>query len=802
MLRDLRIASRALLRSPSFAAATILVLALGIGSSTALFSVVEALLLNPLPYPESNRIVWLWAIDGQQSNGRFAHEDSDEVITRNRSFEAVSSIRFDTFHVRLGGEPERVQGLSSSASFTTVMGTAPFLGRVFLPSDDAGNPRVVLLSYQLWQERFAGDRGVTGRTLLMNGENFAIVGVMPPEFRFPWWAELWATAQPRSAVTSGPAAPSRLARPWNLVARLRPGVSVGQADQDVKRVFAELDREGPIRPGASARVVSLQERLVGDYQGALYGLLGAAALLLLIACANAGNLFMARAWTRRGDWSLRLALGGQVLQLLRPLLAEGLLVGFCGAALGLWAGGWGVRALLLAFPLALPRAWEVGINLRVALFAAGAAVFAATVASIVALLRLSPGRLAESLKDHGRAAGGGRRSEWLSATMVTGQIAFSVVLLSAALLLGNTLEQVMNRNLGIPRENFFLFRMSLPPTKYPQERQRADFFRRVLERISALPGVDAVAASNDPPPGPHDFLESIAVEGQGETGPAEGHRAGMHAVSAGFFQALGIRLIEGREFTERDSADAPRVMVINEKLARRYWPGQSAIGRRIQFRSIPGTPWFEVTGVAEDVRHGGPVADFMQETYVPLAQQTPAHMTYSVHYRTDLAGLLRDIKRELQPLDAEQPVFDVHTFEGYLSLWMSPRRFNTVLMELFGGVAVALAVAGIFSLLAFQVAQRTREIGIRMALGAPPAAVVRLVLGQGMRLVGLGVILGIAAAFALARMVGSFLQIANVADAGAYLTAAATLLGISVAACAIPAWRATRVDPLQALREE
>lgn len=799
LLGDIRIAFRAMRRRPSFAAATILILGVGIGSSTALFSIVYALLLNPLPFPQSRQIVWLWSTAPQQISGDFSRLDYADILERNRVFDSLAWLNFDFFQARLGGEPERIQGMVGPSSFSAVMRTSALLGRTFVPADDAGNPRAVLLSYRLWQERFKGDRGVIGQSLLMNGENFAIVGVMPPEFRFPSWAEIWVTARPRTA--NALQSQNRSQRFFTLLARIRPHLTPAQASEDLHRIYADLARAGQTPKGTSARAVELRERLVGNYRPVVFVLLGASVLLLVIACSSVANLFLARALARQRDWSLRVAMGARLPQLVRPLLAEGFVVSLAGGLLGLAIAGWGLRALILAFPYSLPRAWEIGLRPWVFGFAL-AAVFAGTLASGLALVRLSPRKLGEALKGGGRAATGERTEAFLSGMMVTTQISISVILLAAAVLLGKGWEETQNINLGLSRQGFFFFRLSLPTVRYPEVRHRAEFFRQAVERVAALPGVAAAAASNDPPPGPHDLLDKISLQDHPATQPEEEIRAGVHFISRRYFQTLAVAVLEGREFTERDTAEAPRVMVINNKLARRFWPHSSPLGRRIQLSAITPNVWYQVIGVVADVRHGGPPADFAFETYVPLAQHSPGYITVTVRPSGDRANLLPAIKGEIQRLDAELPVFDVFTFQGYLDMWMVSRHFNSVLMHLFGGVALLLAVAGIFSLLSFRVARQTREIGVRIALGASRNQVLREILGQGMRLVLLGTVLGVAGALALSRVVSSLLVEVKLSDPFALALASVAMIVAALAACWIPARRATRVDPLIALRYE
>lgn len=798
MLGDIRIALRAMGRKPWFALTAIAILAVGIGSSTALFSVAYALLLNPLPYPDSRRIVWLWSTSPQQREGAFSRLDYHDIAERQRSFTAVAWIRFDFFHVKLGSEPERIQGAVASSSFSAVMGTPALVGRTFEPGDEAGNPRAVLLSYRLWQERFRGDRGIVSRSLMMNGESFAVVGVMPPEFRFPSWAELWVTPAPRLA---GAPPLNRSHRFYWLVGRLQARATVAQASADLQRIYRNLAEEGQAPAGYSGRIVELHERLVGNYRPVVLILLGASALVLAIACASVANLFLARALGRQRDWSLRVALGARLPQLVQPLLAEGLLVSVAGGLLGLAIAGWGVRGLMLAFPNSLPRASEVGLHPWVLAFAL-AAVLAGTLASGLALLRLSPSRLSEALKGEGRAATGGRRDAFLSALMVTAQISLAVILVAATLLLRKNWEETQNVELGIPRDGYLFFRLSLPVVKYQDARQRGDFFLRATERIAALPGVLAVASSNDPPPGPHDLRDTLVVQDRPAPRLEEELLAGAHFISPGYFQALGIPIREGREFSPRDSAEAPRVVVVNQKLARRFWPGSLALGKRIRLSAITPNLWYEVVGVAGDVRHGGPAAEFGLETYIPLSQHSPAYTTISVRLQNEQADLLPAIKAEIHRLDADLPIFDVYTFRSYIDTWMVGRRFNTTVMHIFGGVALALALAGVFSLLSFRVAGQTREIGVRMALGASRREVLWAFLLQGMRLCLLGTLLGVGGAVAITRMARSMLGEVQFADTQALALASAALAVACLAASWIPAHRATRVDPLIALRYE
>jgi len=792
---SLQHAVRALLRRPTFSLPVILILALGIGSSTALFSIVYSLLLHPLPYPQSRQILWAWATDAQESAGAFSAAEFEQLAQRNRSFASLAAIHFDLFNARIGGEPERLQGMVCTASFSAVMQTPALAGRVFQAADHAGAPRAALLSYRLWQDRFQGNPAVVGTTLLMNDEPFVIAGVMPPEFRFPSFAQLWVSAAPRTAD-----APSR-ARGETLVGRLQPGVTAAQAGEDLRRIFGELAAEGLAAPGRGARLVSLHERLVGGYRSTLYGLLAAAGLLLLIACANAANLFAARALSQQPAWSVRLALGAGYGDLLQALFAEGLLVSLTGAFLGLAAGNLGMGLLLGNFPNSFPRAWEIGLHPGVAGFAIAAAFAGAAGSSALALLRLSPRRLAESLRSRGSCGPAGRSGEFLSGMLVCSQVTAGTVLLTAALLLGESLQQTLNQPMGM-RRDFFLLRVVLPEKKYLGEESRTHFFQQILRRFSALPGMAAVAASNDPPPGPHDSREEIRA--QGYAAPRDGQEilAGKHVVSPGYFAALGIRLLEGREFLDSDAASALPLIIVNEKLARHFWPGRSALGQHIRFATAAGEAWSEIVGVAGDVRHGGPLEDFALETYAPYWIQPPRHMTFSFRSAAGLAASLGAIRKEVQSLDPDLQVADIYTYESYLSTWLVSRRFNVTVSRLFGWLALALAVAGVYSALSYRVARRSKEMGVRMALGAEPGQVVRLVLRQSMRLALLGILCGGALVLALARLSTGWLNEALAADWAPYATAGMVIAATVFLACLFPALRAARVDPLIALRHE
>ncbi len=797
MLRTIRVAIRSVLRGPGFAIPAITLLALGIGSSTALFSIVHALLLNPLPYPQSHRLYWAWATAAQQPPGAFAIEDYEELERRSRAFASLVALHQEPFDTRFGGEPERLQGMVCTASFSQVMGSPAFAGRTFLPADDSASPRAMLLSHRLWLERFGGKQEVVGTTILMNAESFLIVGVMPPEFRFPAFAQLWVSAAPRAAATPGYRSQEREA----VVGRLREGVSPAQAGDDVQRVFMELQREGLVPGNFSARLVSLQERLVGGYRVTLYGLLCAAGLLLLIACAAVANLFVARALHQQPAWSLRLALGARWRHLLAPMFAEGLVISLAGGLLGLAIGTWGMRALLLVFPNSFPRAWEIGFSPSVAAFALATAVGASLLSSSMTLLRLSPKKLAESLRTGQQPVQASSAAEFFSSAIVSSQVMTGVILLTAALLLGRNLERALSVDLGMAR-NFFMFRLELPALQYAAPEKRAQFFHLALERITGAPGVDAVAASNDSPPGPQERFENIEIFDRPARESGDDVRAALHIVSSGFFSALQIPLREGRGFTDRDTAGSPPVVVINERMARRFWPHESALGRRIRYVSDREESWYEVVGVAANARHSGPVENYDLETYIPVLQKPPFHMVFSVRTRAEMGPVLSAIRSEVEGMNPEQFVLNVFSLDRYIETWLVSRRLNVVVMRIFGGLALALSVAGIFSLISYRVAQRRREFGVRMALGASKNDVLLHMMRQGFRLVIFGMAAGVAGVWLLSKFAARLFSEPVLPELDVVVIACLLLGATSLAACWLPARRATKVDPIVALRHE
>jgi len=795
VVRNLQQAMRALRRAPSFAMPVLVILALGIGSSTALFSVVHALMLNPLPYPESDRIYWAWATDSQQDSGTFARAEALQLAQRQRAFSDVAAMHFDVFNARFGDVAERLQGMVCSSSFSAVMGTPALWGRTFQAGDDAGSPRAVLLSYGLWQERFQGKREVVGTTLLLNEEPFLVAGVMPPEFRFPSFAQVWVTAAP--GVPTG----KRINGHENIVARLRPGVRLAQAEEDVRRVFSELASEDSSKRNESARLESLQERLVSGYRATLYGLLGAAGLLLLITCASTANLFVARGLSQQPAWSVRVALGAGWRHLLQPVLAESLVLSLGGALVGVILGSWGLRALLLAFPRSLPRAWEIGLHPAVAVFALITCAVAAVIASLLTLLRLSPRRLAESLRSSQQSAHAGLRGGWLSSGLALAQVALGLLLLTAALLVGAGVERVLHAESGM-RRDFFFFRVVLPEKKYPSADMRTRFFHRLIEQLSALRGVEALAASNSPPQGPQDGKEAIVTQETPALRLEDAVRTGVQSVSSNYFATLGIPVLAGRAFSVRDMAGASRLLIVNEKLAKHLWPGKSALGRHVRLASMAGDAWLEIVGVVGNARHGSPTDEFAFETYVPYWQRPPRFMNFSVRSRVELAAILRAMKQEILLVDPDMQVGDVFTAQGYVDTWLAAQRFQRAVMQLFGGMAFLLAVAGVYSMISYRVAQRKREFGVRLALGAEPAAIIWLVLRWGVRLTLAGLLTGLATALALLRYAPYWFPEPVPLDAISFAAGFLLLAATSLAACIVPALRASRVNPNVALRQE
>lgn len=816
LLQDLGYGFRMLFKNPRFTAVAVLSLAIGIGANSAIFSVTNALLLRSLAYKDADRLVILW----NRSPGLNVAQDwlspgeYLDIKAENRVFDQVAATIDASFNLTGQGTPERVEGARVSSSLFPLLGAQPILGRAFSTEEDQpGKQPSALLSYGFWQRHFGGDRSVVGRTLTLNGNSVAILGVMSPEFSLN--REVMPTVNGiRNAELLLPLPLSEKLRTtrtnedYNIFGKLKPGVSVAQAQADIDIIVSGMKQQYrgnyPPSSGFTISVVPLLQQVVGDVRRALLILLGAVGFVLLIACANVANLQLARAAVRRKEIAVRAAVGAGRLRIIRQLLTESVLLSLFGGLLGLTLAFGAIRLLRMLGPDTLPRLHEIGLDGRALAFTFLVSLLSGIAFGLAPALRASQVNLNEGLKDGGRGSVGGSTfgSGHLKIRnlLVIAEVALSLVLLIGAGLLLRSYQHIQNSSPGFKVHDVLSFRISLPPARYKGVPVTA-FYKQLCDRISALPGVEAAGTSYSLP------MSSVAlawgpitIEGYVPKNSADFVMANERFVSPGYFPALGVPLVRGRYFDDRDVKDAPATTIVNENLAQRFWPNEDPIGKRLERGDQE--PWRTVVGVVRDTK------EFSVDNEPPISIYSPAwqfpigSMFLVVRTSSDPAKLTTTITKEIQSLDPELPAFDVKTMDQRLSDSLARRRFSMFVLAVFAAVALILAALGIYGVLAYSVNQRTHEIGIRLALGAQPKNILGMVIRQSLILITVGLTIGVAAAFALTRVMTSLLFGVSATDARTFLIVALFLGAIALLASYFPARRAANVDPLIALRYE
>ena len=800
LLQDARFGVRVLWKRPGFTAVALAVLALGVGANTAIFSVVNAVLLRPLPYPGSERIV---AFDGvnpargvKQSN--MSAPDFADWKAQAHSFEALSIYTEGGSNLTGGGEPERVTAGWVGTDFFRAMGVGAALGRALLPEDEnPGAANVVVISHGLWQRHFGADPAAVGRKVELGGRSREVVGVMPPGFDFPRRAEVWGPLQLEAAKEP------RDNRSYSVLGRLREGASLAQAQAELDTITARLSESYPVtNAGWGVALAPLKDALVGETRAALFLLLAAVALVLLIACANVANLLLARAAGRRREVALRLALGAGRWRVARQMLTESLMLALAGGALGAGLSVWLTDLLVALAPANTPRLAEASLDARVLLFATAATLLTGLAFGLVPALQASKADLGESLKEGGRGSSGGRSR--VRSALVVAEVALSLLLLAGAGLLVKSFARLQAVSPGFDSGGVLTARVSLPGARYKEPAQKAEFFKALTERLAALPGVEAAGATISLPLGGSNLSVWRGLIPEGRPATPEASEAAAYAVvTPGYFRTMRVPLRSGRVFDERDDANAPKVLVINETLARKVFPGQDAVGRHIHIWRDEEFPR-RVVGVVGDTKHASLDEDDAPQMYVPHAQDA-GWGGLSVAVRTrggDPSALTPALREEVRALDRQLPVYDVKTAGKVLADSTAYRRVTMFLMAGFAAAALLLAGVGLYGVLSYAVAQRTHEIGIRMALGAQGRDVLRLVVRQGMLLTLAGLGLGLGAALLLTRLMEGLLYGVSAADPAVYALVSLLLGAVALLACLVPARRATKVDPMVALRYE
>jgi putative ABC transport system permease protein len=806
LLQDVRYAVRMLMKKPGFTAIAIITLALGVGANTAIFSVVNAVLLEPLPYGEPDRLVWVSHED------TFTPADFLDYRDQNQTFEQIAA--FIGWGVNLTGktEPERVSGALVSPGFFSVLGVPAFIGQTFSPEQEqSASARFAVLSYGLWERRFGSDASIVGSAITLNGESFTVVGVMPRDFRHPRGeAEVWGLA--RQVIPELPFRSPNLSQNRNLhylhvIGRLKPQVSIGEAQAEMETITLRLEQKYPdTNIGAHVQLATMQEHVVGDVKLPLMILLGAVGFVLAVACANVANLMLVRASGRQREIAIRTALGARRLRIVRQLLTESLLMALLGGGLGLLLALWGTDLLLAVSPGALPRLRDISLDGRVLGFTLLTTLITGAIFGLAPALQASKPDLNESLKEGSRGTGSSARGARIRNVLVIIETALSLVLLVGAGLLINSFLRLESTDPGFKAEGALMMRLSLSGDRYAEGKSQAAFYKQLLERVETLPGVESAGAIEVAPIFSRGAFYGFITPEQPQPTPEQRRElsSGFHSVSPNYFNAMGTPFFAGRDFNEADTAESAQVVIINQAMAERFWPGESPLGKRISYGSNADNQptWVEIVGIVGDVRHVGLDTEATPEAYVPYTQAPYRYMSVMIRTATDPAGLVAAVRSQVQAIDPQQPVYDFKTMEEVIGDSLAKRRMNMLLIAIFAGVALVLAAVGIYGVMSYSVTERTREIGIRVALGARMSDVLRLVVRQGMTLALIGIAAGLVAALLLTRLIESLLYKVSATDLLTYAVITLLLAAVALVACYIPARRATKVDPMIALRYE
>jgi putative ABC transport system permease protein len=798
-IRDLQYGIRMLVRSPGFTAVAVITLALGIGANTMIFSVVNAVLLSPLPFPDSSRLVRLGESHAKYK-ANFTYASFRDLGSETESLENIAAARFWSDNLTDGGEPEQISVMLVSANFFPALGIPPQLGRTFLPEEDApGRDNVVVISHGLWQRRYGGDPNLVGKTIKFGARDLTVIGVMPRGFQsnvlFAGQYELWA---PLSA--SGSLRDNRRSHLLAVIARLKPRATVAQAEAELAALAKDIERQNPgvDDPELGVTVIGLQERLVAPMRPALLVLLCAVGCVLLIACANVANLLLARSAAREREMAIRLALGASRWRITSQLLTESALLGIAGGAAGLLLAVWGVDSITALAPANLPRINEVRIDGPVLGFTLVTSILTGILFGLAPALQLPRMSIHEVVKDGGRGSTGARR-RWLRHFLVVSEVAAALVLLIGSGLLINSFWRLQQVDSGFDPRNVLTLNLTL--SRYSTTEQQVAFFNEVLARASQVPGARAVGLTSTLPlrGGP---ATEFVIEDRPPVNAGEEPSADIRIIDPNYFRVMGIPLRAGRPFAQSDSTAAPKVMVINESMARRFWPDQDPIGQRVTMRDWGPPLTGEIIGIAADVKADGLDSEARPMIYWHYTQFPQIFSNIVVRTDGDPLGVVGAIKSQIYSVDPAQPVASVATMEQVLADSVATRRFNMLLISIFAALALALAAIGIYGVISYTVSQRTHEIGIRVALGAQGSHVLKLVVGQGMILALAGVGVGLGAAAGLTRLMSSLLFGVNPIDGVTFAVVSVVLTGVALAACIVPARRAAKVDPMVALRCE
>ena len=806
-LHDARYAIRMLLKRPGFTVIVVLTLALGIGANTTIFSAIDAVLLNPLPYEAPDRLMVVWETNKQ--SGGAAADRSEATIgnfldwqSRNHVFDQMGSLFYTDMHLTGVGDPERIKSCVVTTNFFQVLGVQPMLGRSFLPEEQIpGTPHSVIISHDLWRRAFNSDPSLVDKRLTLNGRSLAVAGVMPPRFELQFPTSTRVDMWVPMVIDSGE--PDRSMNFLYTLARLKQGVSQEQAQTEMNLIASQLQQQYPeTNADRGVHVVPLHKQIVGKIESYLYMLFAAVGFVLLIAGANVAGLLLARVTARDKEIAIRMALGASRWRLMRQLLTESVILSALSGLLGLLLAYAGIKLLLALTPSEVPRLHEIGLHVPVFLWTLAISIVTGLVFGLAPAVQASRPDLNQALKESsGRNPGSFQRST-LRSVLVVSEVAVALLLLVGAGLMTRSFFRLQQVNPGFDAQNLLSMNIALPTQKY-RKQQTNVFFDQLIERVGNLPGVKSVAGIDPLPLSNTDITTTFLVEGAPVVALADRPDVGQRVVTPGYFQTMSIPILKGRPFTSQDRDNTPSVIIVNQALANRYWPNQNAVGKRLSFEENPRNQvWREIVGISGNVRHKALETEPMPEVYFPYQQYPRNFMNLVVHTASDPANMISAIRSQVLSIDKDQPVSDIMTMDQRLAKSVAPSRFVMSLLAMFSMLALGLAAVGIYGVMSYLVTQRTQEIGVRMALGAQKHHVLKLVVVKGMALALTGIAIGLAASLALTRLMRSLLFEITPTDWLTFVLTSMVLLAVALLACYIPARRATRVDPLIALRYE
>ncbi|MFN0107534.1 MAG: ABC transporter permease [Blastocatellia bacterium] len=814
MIQDLRFGARMLLKQPGFTLVAVATLALGIGANTAIFSVVNAVLLRPLPYAEPERLVAVWETSRKNPAGKnsVSYPNFFDWRTQSKSFERMAAYYTNSVTMTGVATPVNLRCAVVSSELFALLGASPQQGRLFLPEEDKPNSsgRAVIVSQGFWQRQFIRDPNMVGKTLTLNGKLFNVVGIMPAGFQYPIEAEpveLWVAAgvdgekdKPEDQANNE----QRGAHFLQVVGRLKTGVETKQAQAELDVIAANLEKDHPdTNTRAGVKVISYHNDLVSDYRSALWIILGAVGCVLLIACANVANLLLARATARHKEIAVRSALGANRWRVIRQLLTESLTLSLVGGCLGLLLAWWGIEMLVRIIPEDVPRLAEITLDRWVFGFTLLVSALTGIIFGLAPALQASKVELTEAMKEGGRSSNSGGRSKLRNA-LVVAEIAVAIVVLVGAGLLLQSFRNLQQVDLGYDTRNVLTASVEIPDTQYPKQEQAAAFYNGLMEKVKALPGVESASAITPLPLSGDTFSISFEVEGR-NIPKGELPSSHFRVISDEYFPTMKIPLLAGRDFAISDSATSSPVVIINEAFAQKHFPGETPLGKHLKPGISMGgeKKWYEIVGIVKNVKHRQSLSrDYEPEYYFPHRQLSFGSMNLVVRAKNDPRSLVGALQHEVSSLDKNVPLYRPKTLEQYLGVAVSQPKFNALLLTLFAGLALLLTAIGLYGVMAYSVMQRTQEIGVRIALGAQNSDVLKMVLRQGLRLTVIGLAVGLGAAFGLTRLMSALLYGVSANDPLTFVAIALLLTFVGLLACWIPARRATKVDPMIALRCE